>query len=327
MASLAVQLATLTARNPIFSASGTFGHGLEMQHLCALSGIGGLVSKTVTIEPRGGNPGPRIAETELGLINSIGLENKGLAAYLKDVVPEVSGADCLIVTNIGGHHDHEFAESAAALDERPEIDALEVNLSCPNVDDGKLPLATDPARAEAVIAGVRAVTSKPIFAKLTPNVTRIGEMAKAVEGGGADGITAINTVLGVALNWRTRRPRVATIQGGYSGPAIKPIALRCAWECAQAVGIPVFGCGGIRSADDVLEFIVAGCSAVQVGTGNFADPGLPARLAEDVSALLDEAGIADINDLVGTLEDGRQRLPRPRPGGATAGHRGGTRLA
>lgn len=313
MASLAVRIGSLVARNPIFSASGTFGHGLEMEGFCPTSSVGGLVSKTVTLRPRAGNPLPRLCETEAGLINSIGLENKGLAHYLEHVVPELARAQCLVVVNVGGHADEEFAELVAALDERPEVDALELNLSCPNVDDGKLPLATDPKRAEAVVSGARKRTTKPLFAKLSPNVTRIGDMARAVEAGGADAVTAVNTLLGLALDWRTRRPGVATVQGGYSGPGIKPVALRCAWECAQAVSLPIIGAGGIQSADDVLQFMVAGCSAVQVGTSSFWNPARLGELAREVDALLTAEGIDDINDLVGSLRDGRTRAARPRP--------------
>ncbi|MEZ5976637.1 MAG: dihydroorotate dehydrogenase [Planctomycetota bacterium] len=313
MPSLAVRLGPLVARNPVLSASGTFGHGLEMEGFCPPDGVGGLVSKTVTLRPRAGNPAPRLCETAAGLINSIGLENKGLAHYLEHVLPEMARADCLVITNVGGHDDHEFAELAAALDERDEVDAIELNLSCPNVDDGKLPLATDPRRAEAVVRGAREATTKPIFAKLSPNVTRIGDMARAVEAGGADGVTAVNTLLGLSVDWRRRRPGVATVQGGYSGPGIKPVALRCAWECAQSVSIPVIGCGGITCADDVLEYLVAGCSAVQVGTVSFSDPGTMARLASELDALLASAGVEDVNDLVGSLRDGRERSRRPRP--------------
>lgn len=310
---LAVRLGPLLARNPIFSASGTFGHGLEMAGFTPPETVGGLVSKTVTLEPRGGNPAPRLYETELGLINSIGLENKGLDHYLEHTLPSVESADCLIITNAGGHKDDEFAEACARLDAFERVDAIELNLSCPNVQDGKLPLATDPARAEAVVARARATTNKPLFAKLSPNVTRIGDMAKAVEAGGADGITAVNTVLGLGVDWRSGKPGVATIQGGYSGPAIKPIALRCAWEVAHAVSIPVIGVGGIRTAQDVLEFLVVGCSAIQYGTAAFADPARPGGLAAELTDLLAEAGVGDINDLIGSIRDGRTRAPRPRP--------------
>jgi dihydroorotate dehydrogenase (NAD+) catalytic subunit len=301
MARLEVSLPPLVLRNPILSASGTFGHGLEMQHLCEPRAIGALVSKTVTAKPRPGNPTPRICETEAGFLNSIGLENRGIEAYVRDVLPKLRDVDTLVVTNIGGESVEEFAELAARLADRPEVDALEVNLSCPNVQDGKLPFATDAKMAARVIEGVRRATEKPIFAKLSPNVSRIGEMAIAVEAAGADGITAVNTVLGMKVDWRTRKPGLYTVQGGYSGVAIKPIALRCAWECARSVKIPVIGCGGIASAADVLEFLVVGCRAVQVGTASFGDPGLVGRLARDVEALLDDARIAGVDELVGTL--------------------------
>lgn len=301
MADLSVQLAALELRSPILSASGTFGHGLEMQNIVPVAAVGGLVSKTVTRAPRPGNPMPRIAETEAGFLNSIGLENRGIKSYLEHTLPEVAGANTVIITNVGGETAPEFAELAAMLEERDEVHALELNLSCPNVDGGKLPYSTDPHTAEKLIASVRAVTTKPIFAKLSPNVTRIGDIAVAAERGGADGITAVNTVLGMSIDWRTRRPGLNTTQGGYSGKAIKPIALRCAWECSEAVSIPVIGCGGITCASDVLEFLVAGCTAVQVGTASFSDPAVLARLATEISDLLDAAGISAARDLIGTL--------------------------
>jgi len=302
MARLGVQLGPIRLANPILSASGTFGHGLEMRHIVPPGLVGGLVSKTVTLRPRPGNPAPRICETEAGFLNSIGLENKGIDHYVRAVLPEVATADTVIVTNIGAERVEEFAELAARLDGEAAVDVLEVNLSCPNVQDGKLPFSTDPRMAAAVIAGVRRATSKVVLAKLSPNVSRISEMAIAVEAAGADGITAVNTVLGMKVDWRTRKPGLWTTQGGYSGTAIKPIALRCAWECARSVKIPVVGCGGIVTASDVLEFLVVGCRAVQVGTANFGDPGLLARLAAELEALLDAAGVGAVEDLIGTLE-------------------------
>ncbi len=301
-ADLSVTLAGLALRNPLLSASGTFGHGLEMRRIVPPECVGGLVSKTVTPKPRQGNPMPRIAETEAGFLNSIGLENRGIRAYIERTLPEVADADTVIVTNIGGHSAAEFAELAALLDTRPEVDALEVNLSCPNVDGGKLPFSTDPAVAEDVIRRVREATRKPIFAKLSPNVTRIEDIAVAVERGGADAITAVNTVLGVGVDWRTRKPRLNTIVGGYSGVAIKPIALRCALACVSAVDIPVIGCGGIATAEDVLEFLVVGCTAVQVGTASFSEPGRLAALAGELEALLDGAGVPSVRALIGTLD-------------------------
>ncbi len=308
MADLAVVLAGIELRNPILSASGTFGHGLEMQQFVSPALLGGLVSKTVTRRPRPGNPMPRLCETEAGLLNSIGLENRGISAYLGRTLAEMAEADTLVVTNIGGESPAEFAELAGLLEVRPEVDAIEINLSCPNVDGGRLPFSTDPHVAEQVVRLVRAATKKPLFAKLSPNVTRIGEIARAVEAGGADAITAVNTFLGMAIDWRRGRPRLATVQGGYSGKGIKPIALRCAWECARSVTIPVIGCGGISSADDVLEFLVAGCTAVQVGTASFSDPALIGRLPAEVERLLDAAGIASARELIGTLQAHAQPL-------------------
>ncbi|MCK6444848.1 MAG: dihydroorotate dehydrogenase [Planctomycetes bacterium] len=301
MANMAVTVAGLELANPVMSASGTYGHGLEMRHFAAPASLGAWVSKTVTRKPRPGNPLPRIAETEAGFLNSIGLENRGIDSYLRDVLPDMAREHAVVITNIGGESVDDFAELAARLDGERACHALEVNLSCPNVQGGKLPFSTSPAMAESVIARVRAATKKPVFAKLSPNVSDIGEIARAVEAGGADGITAVNTLLGMRVDWKTRRPALNTIQGGYSGIGIKPIALRCAWSCARAVSIPVIGCGGIACAEDAFEFLVVGCRAVQFGTASFTDPGKIGRLAAEMSQLLDQHGIASVTDLIGTL--------------------------
>ncbi|MEY2785838.1 MAG: hypothetical protein RL277_2050 [Planctomycetota bacterium] len=301
MARLSVDFSGLSLRNPVLSASGTFGHGVEMQHMVDFRRVGGLVSKTVTLKPRPGNPLPRICETEAGFLNSIGLENRGIEAYLRDVVPAVAGADTVVFTNIGGEKVEDFVELARLLDSQPAIAALEVNLSCPNVQEGKLPFATDPQMAARVIERVRGATSKPVFAKLSPNVSRISDLAVAVEAAGAHGITAVNTVLGMKVDWRTGQPGLHTVQGGYSGTAIKPIALRCAWECARSVRIPVIGCGGVMCATDILEFMAVGCSAVQVGTASFGDPGLIGRLEQELNALLEGAGVSDVRQLIGSI--------------------------
>ena len=305
MPDLSVQLGPLSLRNPILSASGTYGHGLEMCHFTPPERIGGLVSKTVTLAPRHGNDAPRIAETEAGLLNSIGLENKGVENYVEFVLPDMADVDTVVVTNIGGESVADFVEMARRLDGEEAIDAFEVNLSCPNVQGGRLPFGTDPANAASVIAGVKAVTTKPVFAKLSPNVSRIADMAIAVEAAGADAITAVNTLLGMAVDWRSGRPALATVQGGYSGPGIKPVALRCAWECARSVSIPIIGCGGISTAADALEFLVVGCAAVQLGTACFADPALPGRVVDDLARLLEEANIARVRDHIGTVRDDR----------------------
>ena len=297
MADLRTTLAGLELANPILSASGTFGHGVEMRHMVPPGSLGAWVSKTVTLSPRGGNPMPRIHETEAGFLNSIGLENRGLEAYLEHTLPEAAATHAVLITNIGGHTEEEFAIAAERLDARDEVAAIEVNLSCPNVDGGKLPYSTDPATAERVMAGVRKVTTKPVFAKLSPNVTRIDEIAVACAAGGADGLTVMNTVLGMGVDWRRSRPRLATVVGGYSGIAVKPIALRCCWQVRQAVDIPVIGCGGIAGAEDVLEFLAVGCTAVQVGTSNFSDPARLARLGDEVSALLEAEGLSGVDDV------------------------------
>ena len=283
---LRLRIANLDLRNPVFSASGTYGHGLEMEGFTGAAELGAWVSKTVTLLPRGGNPSPRIHETEAGLLNSIGLENRGVEHYVAHTLPVMLRADTVVVTNIGGESVADFAAMARRLAGEEAIDAFEVNLSCPNVQGGKLPFATDARLAGEVIAAVRRETGKPLFAKLSPNTAGLADIARAVEASGADALTCVNTLLGLALDWRTRRPGLATVQGGYSGPGIKPVALRCAWECARAVSIPVVGCGGIQSASDALEFLVAGCRAVQVGTASFADPALPGRLVREMARLL-----------------------------------------
>ena len=306
MPELSVRLGRLELRNPVMSASGTYGHGLEMCHFTPPELLGALVSKTVTLEPRPGNPSPRICETRLGLLNSIGLENKGIESYLEHTIPEVAEADTVIVTNAGGESIEEYREITRILDAEPVVQAIELNLSCPNVQGGALPFSTDPEKARICVSAARERTSKPLFVKLSPNVAHIERMAVAVAEAGADGITAVNTLLGLSVDWRRRRPGLGTVQGGYSGPAIKPVALRCAWACARAVDIPVIGCGGISTAEDALEFLVAGCSAVQVGTASFADPTLPGQVAADIAALLEAEGVASVRELIGSLRDGRQ---------------------
>ncbi|MFT7667721.1 MAG: dihydroorotate dehydrogenase (NAD+) catalytic subunit [Planctomycetota bacterium] len=299
---LYTSLGNLQLKNPIMSASGTFGHGLEMQHFVPPASLGAWVSKTVTLLPRHGNPAPRIRETEAGFLNSIGLENRGVEAYIEETLPSLEGIDSRVVTNVGGESPEAFVAIVERLTDFEIIDAFEVNLSCPNVDRGRLPFATDPKVAEGIISRVRKVTNKPIFAKLSPNVSRIGEMAVAVEAGGADGITAVNTMLGMQVDWRTGKPGLATLMGGYSGIGVKPVALRCAYECVQAVSIPVIGCGGISSADDVLEFLAVGCRAVQVGTASFSDPGLMKDMAQELITLLDSQGLDSVEDVIGCID-------------------------
>lgn len=298
---LEMPLGQLRLRNPVMSASGTFGHGLEMAGFVDPCKLGALVGKTVTRHPRPGNAPPRMAETPSGMLNSIGLENRGIEHYRREVLPTLRNCGTHVITNIGAETIADFGYLTEALDAEPAVAAIEVNLSCPNIQGGKLPFSTNCELAAAAITEVRRRTRKPILAKLSPNVTSIAEVAKAVEGAGADGVTAINTLLGMAVDWRSRKPLLSTTYGGLSGPAIKPVALRMVSECAGAVKIPIIAAGGVRSADDVLEFLVAGASAVQVGTYNFVNPRALATIVDELTELAASAGIARIADCVGSL--------------------------
>lgn len=301
---LAVDLGSIALRNPVLSASGTFGTGWEAHSFSALAGVGGLVSKTVTLAPRPGNPPPRIVETASGMLNSIGLENKGVDVFLAEQLPLMKSLGPRVIVNIGGESIEDFVTLAERMC-AAGIDALEVNLSCPNVQGGKLLFSTDPRMTEAAVRAVKRVASVPVFAKLSPNVTRIVDIAKAAEQGGADGITAINTLIGMAVDWRKRRPVLGRIIGGLSGPAIKPVALRMVWEIAREVRIPVVGVGGIATATDVLEFLVAGAAAVQIGTLNFVDPAVLTRVVADLATELERAGTT-ARELVGSLRTGSE---------------------
>lgn len=305
---LATTLGSLQLQNPVLSASGTFGSGWEGRQFSDLSRVGALVSKTVTVRPRHGNPPPRIHETPSGMLNSIGLENKGADWFLADTLPKMrqiaagrapGTAGPRIVINIGGESIDEFVQLAERFS-AAGVDALEVNLSCPNVQEGKLLFSTDPRLTERAVAAVKRVATVPVFAKLSPNVTDVTAIARAAEQGGADGLTAINTLIGMAVDWRRRRTILARGIGGLSGPAIKPVALRMVHDVARSVRIPVIAAGGAHSAECVLEFVCAGASAVQIGTAMFTDPALMVRIVDDLRALLAEAGTT-IADLRGCL--------------------------
>ncbi len=310
---LQTTLGSLRLQNPILSASGTFGSGWEGRQFSDLGRTGGLVSKTVTVLPRHGNPPPRIQETPAGMLNSIGLENKGADWFLADTLPKMKqlaagGAGPRIVINIGGESIDEFVQLAERFS-AAGVDALEVNLSCPNVQEGRLLFSTEPRLTEQAVRAVKRVATVPVFAKLSPNVTDVTVIAKAAEQGGADGITAINTLIGMAIDWRKRRPILGRGIGGLSGPAIKPVALRMVHDIARTVRIPVIGVGGVRSADDVLEFVCAGARAVQVGTAMFTDPTLMVRIVDDLRERLTAAGTT-IDELCGSVH----RPAPPAPG-------------
>ena len=298
---LAVSLGRLRLPNPIMVASGTFVYAREMAGFVDLSRLGGIVPKTITPRPRAGNVPWRTVETASGLLNSIGLDNDGVAAFLDKQLPFLAGCGAPIVVSIAGANAEEFVELAQRLDATPGIAAIELNVSCPNVSHG-VDLGTDPATCRGVVAAVRAATSLPVIAKLTPNVTDIVAVARGAAEGGADAVTLINTLQGMAVDWRRRRPLLGNVVGGLSGPAIKPVALRCVHQVHRAVWIPIIGVGGIMTIDDCMEFFVAGASAVQICTASFAEPVLSGRLLDELPPALAELGCGRLGDIVGSLE-------------------------
>jgi len=299
---LAIDVGPLRLSNPVMVASGTFG--ALMDTVLDVSKLGAVVEKTVTRRPRKGNPPPRVWETPSGMLNSIGLENYGLEGWIKKRYPEVKDYPCALIVSVSGETVEEYGELVAAIDKLPRVDAFELNISCPNVSHG-LDHATDPASTERVVRIARAATRRPVFAKLTPNVTDIGAVAAAAMEGGADGLSLVNTLKGIAIDWRKRAPRLGAVTGGLSGPAIKPVALRMVWEvCGKLPKAPVIGIGGISNADDALEFIVAGARAVQVGTANFVDARSAEKIVEALKEKLASAGVARLSDLVGSVRRG-----------------------
>ncbi len=290
-------------KNPVIAASGTFGYGLEYQPYLDLNRLGGLVTKGISLEPRQGNPPPRICETAAGMLNAIGLANVGLERFLAEKLPALAGLDCAVVVNLYGESLEEFAVLARALEGRPGIAALEVNVSCPNVKAGGMAFGVDPEAVAAVTRAVKAETGLPVWVKLTPNLTSPVEVAQAAAGAGADALCLINTLLGMAIDARSRRPRLANVVGGLSGPAIKPVGLRMVWQVAQALpGMPLVGMGGITSGEDAAEYLIAGASAVQVGTGNFQDPTACLRIAGELADFCRETGVRRVSELTGSLE-------------------------
>jgi dihydroorotate dehydrogenase (NAD+) catalytic subunit len=298
---LAVRLGPLALPNPILVASGTFGYAREMAGLVDLSRLGGILPKTITQEPRAGNAPWRTIETASGMLNSIGLDNDGIEAFVAHHLPYLAGLGVPIIVSIAGRTHDEFVAMTRRLGGLGGIAALELNISCPNVSGG-VDFGTDPAMCERLVVDCRAATQTPIIAKLTPNVTSIPVMARAAEAGGADAISLINTCLGMAIDWRRRRPLLGNGMGGLSGPAIKPIALRAVYQAAQAVKTPIIGIGGIATVDDVMEFLVAGATAVQLGTVNFYNPRASIEVLDALPASLAEAGVGRVADIVGTLK-------------------------
>ena len=298
---LSVRLGPLELPNPILTASGTFGYGLEFAGLADLEKLGGIVTKGLSLEPLAGNPPPRVGETRGGMLNSIGLQNIGVERFLADVLPGLARFPARVIVNLFGYELDDYARLAARVDSFPGIAAVELNVSCPNVKKGGMEFGHDPEILERLVASVRRATGKPIAVKLSPNAGSPVAVAEAARAGGADILSAINTVLGMSIDPWTRRPRLHTNRGGLSGPAIKPIALRVVFDVARRVGLPVIGIGGVETVDDVVEFLLAGASAVQVGTALFRDPRAAERLVEALPARLTELGAARAEELVGAV--------------------------
>ena len=297
---LSVKIGNLELKNPVMGASGTFGFGREYEDFLDVNEIGAIVTKGVTPKPRAGNPGVRIAETPSGMLNCIGLENPGVDAFIYDILPKIKKYDTAVIVNISAGSVEEYAEMAWRLD-IDGVDAVEVNISCPNVKEGGIVFGTDP-KAAAVTHAVKTHTKKTVIVKLSPNVTDIVQMAKAVEEAGADAISMINTLTGMAIDINTRKPLLGNITGGLSGPAVKPVALRMVWQVAKAVNIPIIGMGGIASAEDAIEFLLAGATAVAVGAHNFIDPSALKVIADGIAEYMQKHNIEDVNELVGALQ-------------------------
>lgn len=301
---LRVRIGNLQLRNPVLTASGTFGYGREFSSLVNLHRLGGVVVKGISLEPRPGNPPPRVVETACGMLNAIGLENVGVQGFIQRKMEFLRGINTRVIVNILGDSVDEYAQLAQQLTEIEGIDALEVNISCPNVKKGGVAFGTIPEMAAEVTRAVKKNTTLPVIVKLSPNVTDITSMAQAVEDAGADAVSLINTLIGMAIDVQTRRPKLANVIGGLSGPAIKPIALRMVWQVAQSVSIPVIGIGGISTTDDALEFLLAGATAIQVGTANFSQPQSTERIIDGLKMYLNSQGEHAVRSIIGTLQIG-----------------------
>jgi dihydroorotate dehydrogenase (NAD+) catalytic subunit len=301
---LAVTLAGLSLKNPVMTASGTFGYGREFESLMDLNRLGAIVVKGLALMPVKGNPPPRIVETACGMLNAIGLENVGVDAFVADKLPFLRTIRAPVIANIYGTSVEEYAALAERLDAADGVAAVEVNISCPNVKAGGVVFGVDPEAAERVVRAVRERTRKPVIVKLSPNVTDITVIARSAEAGGADALSLINTITGMAIDVETRRPRLANVTGGLSGPAIKPVALRMVWQVARAVRLPLIGIGGIVRGEDAVEFLLAGATAVQIGTANFINPAATLDVIAGIEAYLARHGIGDVNEIVGKLQVG-----------------------
>lgn len=302
MAQLSIKIKGLLLKNPVLTASGTCGFGEEIADFMDLSELGGVVTKGTTLKPREGNDYPRMAETASGMLNAVGLQNKGVDNFIKNIYPNIKDISTNFIVNVNGSTIEEYVELTEKINELDKIPAIELNISCPNVKEGGMAFGVSCASAERVVKAVRKVYGKTLIVKLSPNVTDIAEIARAVENEGADSVSLVNTFLGMAVDAETRRPLLSTVTGGLSGPAIKPVALRMVWQVYHAVSIPVIGMGGIMNATDAIEFMLAGASAVQVGTAIFIDPAIPVKIVEGINHYLNVHQFQSVNDIIGNLQ-------------------------
>ena len=302
MADLSVKIGELGLKNPVMTASGTFGYGLEFADFVPLEQIGGIIVKGTTLAPRQGNDYPRMAETPQGMLNCVGLQNKGVDYFCEHIYPQIKDIDTNMIVNVSGSSPDDYAECAARIDALDRIPAIELNISCPNVKDGGMAFGVTCEGAASVVRAVRKRYHKTLIVKLSPNVTSIADIARAVEAEGADSVSLINTLMGMAIDIERRQPLLSISTGGLSGPAVKPVALRMVWQVAKAVDIPVIGLGGISTATDAIEFLMAGASAIEIGTANFLDPAVTVKVRDGIDRWLDAHGCKSVGEIVGTLK-------------------------
>lgn len=302
MASLNVKIKDLNLKNPVMTASGTFGYGVEFADFVPLEQIGGIIVKGTTLNPREGNDYPRMAETASGMLNCVGLQNKGVDYFAKNIYPEIKDIDTNMIVNVSGSSPGDYAECAARVDALEKIPAIELNISCPNVKDGGMAFGVTCQGAASVVKAVRQRYSKTLIVKLSPNVTNITEIAKAVEAEGADSVSLINTLMGMSIDIEKRRSRLSIGTGGLSGPAVKPVAVRMVWQVAKAVKIPVIGLGGIMNAEDAIEFLMAGATAVEIGTANFIDPAVTIKVRDGIDSWLEKHGCKSVQEIIGVID-------------------------
>ncbi len=302
MVQLNTKIGSLELKNPVMTASGTFGYGTEYADFMDISRLGAIIVKGTTLNPRQGNPYPRMAETPSGMLNAVGLQNKGVDYFVDHIYPEVRKIQTNIIVNVSGSCIDDYVQTAGIINTLDDIPAIELNISCPNVKQGGMAFGVNPDSAAQVVAAVRKAYDKTLIVKLSPNVTDITEIARAVEGAGADSVSLINTMLGMAIDAEKRKPILSTVTGGMSGPAVKPVALRMVWQTAKAVKIPVIGLGGICSATDAIEFLLAGASAIQIGTANFIDPSISEKVIDGIQDYLERHNFTSVQEIIGALE-------------------------